>query len=101
MRDPPDAAALLALATDNDGALAARARAIAAREAAAGEGAYAAVRRALSELYGAAPDAVLLAKLAADLRAGRFDGDLQIARLLWDFAVQRLRESNPDFLAEI
>jgi len=100
MRDLPDIEAILALAVESrDAALAARARAIAERER---PNAFAAMRAALEIRYGPAPDFSLLARLAAEVRAGRLDPltpeGQAVERLLWALTVQKLRECNPDFL---
>jgi len=80
-----------------------RCRAIAAREAAAGEAALAPMRRALTELYGAEENTRHLARLAADIRAGKFDAPgparQQVHALLHALTLQKLREANPRFLA--
>jgi hypothetical protein len=108
MRDRPTAGELLALAAaacGNDGseaALAARCRAIAAREAEQGDSGFAAIRAELAALYGEQEDGALLTCLAAQLRDGIHDapGDLRdrVRDLLWRLTVAKLRESNPDFL---
>ena len=104
MRDPPDISILLALAAeaaDAERPLVERCRAIAERERCSGMAAYDAVRAVLAERYGMQNDVALLRRLAADIRAGRFDTPgperAQVARLLLDFATQRLRENNPRF----
>jgi hypothetical protein len=118
MRDRPDAATLLAFARaamardltpllpaerEHEAALIARALAIAAGEAAAGEAPLAACQAALVEIYGAGDLDTLLHRLAAAIRAGTYDGPSaareQVKRLLWAITVQKLRESNPDYLA--
>jgi hypothetical protein len=118
MRDRPDAAALLdfaraALLRDlapllpaerqHEVALIARAMAIAAREAAAGDGPLRACQAALAELLGEGDLDTLLRRLAAAIRAGDYDAPgaerEQVTRLLWAITVQKLRESNPDYLA--
>lgn len=93
MRDPPDIEILLTLAgTAEDEALAARFRAIAARERAAGLAPYEAIAAELGQD---------LAELAADIRRGRFDApglaQQRLVRLLWRLALQKLRENNPAF----
>jgi hypothetical protein len=111
MRDLPDADTLLALAaaalaradvTDAERALAARCRDIAAREREFGAAVYAAVAAELKSLYGEDDAAVGLRRLAAEIRAGRYDAPgperARIERLLWALTVQKLRESNPGFL---
>jgi hypothetical protein len=107
MRDRPDGARLLALvdelAGEVDPALRERARAIAARESAAGDAPLAACRRALAALYGAGDLPGLFARLAQDIRAGAFyapgPAQAQVLALLWAVTRQKLRESNPDYLA--
>lgn len=80
-----------------------RCRSIAAREAAAGEAALAPVRQMLIELYGAADGAEHLARLASDIRAGKFDAPgparRRVHALLRALTQQKLREANPRFLA--
>jgi hypothetical protein len=102
MRDPPEIAAILPLVVECDeAALRVRAEAIAGREA-AGEGGFVPVRAGLVELYGTGSDRSLLGRLAADIRAGRFDRPgperSRIERLLWSLAIAKLGENNPDFL---
>ena len=79
-----------------------RCRAIAAREAKFGDAALAPMRAALAGLYGAGDPAVQFARLADDIRAGRFDAGAkraEVRALLWALTRQKLRESNPRFLA--
>lgn len=118
MRDRPDGAALLdfacaALLRDlapllpaerqREAALIARAMAIAAREAAAGDAPLRACRAALAALHGEGDLDTLLRRMAAAIRAGEYDAPgaqrEQVKRLLWAITVQKLRESNPDYLA--
>jgi hypothetical protein len=107
MRDLPLAADLVALADgmlrSHDEALALRCRDIAARERLCDPVEYDAVRGALAALYGSGDDAALLGRLAADIRSGRLDPPgperAQVERLLLQLTVQKLRESNPAFLA--
>ncbi|HET7595023.1 MAG TPA: DUF6285 domain-containing protein [Stellaceae bacterium] len=117
MRDRPDGAALLDFAQaalrdlapllpaerQREAALIARAMAIAAREAAAGDAPLAACRAALAELYGEGDLDTLLRRMAAATRAGDYDAPgaarEQVRRLLWAITVQKLAESNPDYLA--
>jgi len=108
MRDPPDAAFLLALArevqAEGDSAeLVARACAIAERERAAGDAPVERFRRALAERYGEGGIDGLLVRLAAEIRAGAGDAPgiarIALRRLLWEMTVQKLAESNPDYLA--
>jgi len=93
MRDPPDIESLLALAEGaEDAMLAARCRAIAARERATGLAPYRAIAAELGDD---------LAGLAADIRRGRFDAPgperQRLTRLLWRLALLKLRENNPAF----
>jgi Domain of unknown function (DUF6285) len=118
MRDRPDGAVLLdfartALLRDlaphlpaerqHEAALIARAMAIAAREAAAGDAPLAARRAALAEIFGHGDLGILLGRLAAAIRAGAYDAPgaarEQVKRLLWAITLQKLSESNPDYLA--
>ncbi|HVA12020.1 MAG TPA: DUF6285 domain-containing protein [Stellaceae bacterium] len=104
MRDRPSGAELVALAQEQHqpAALAARGRAIAARERLYGDEAFAACRAALAARYGAGDDGALLARLAADIRAGALDEGRPerpaLAALLDAITRQKLRESNPDYL---
>ncbi|HTZ78616.1 MAG TPA: DUF6285 domain-containing protein [Stellaceae bacterium] len=79
-----------------------RCRAIAEREAAAGDAALVPMRAALAALYDRGGDADL-ARLAADIRAGKFDARglarQRVRELLWSLTLQKLREGNPRFLA--
>jgi hypothetical protein len=118
MRDRPDGATLLdfaraALLRDlapllpaerqHEAALIARAMATAAREAAAGDAPLRACQAALAELFGEGDLDTLLRQMAAAIRAGEYDAPsprhAQVRRLLWAITVQKLRESNPDYLA--
>lgn len=111
MRDPPAASQLLDLATavlargadEAERRRAQRCIEIAAREQSAGDGAYAEIARSLARLYGVGDATSLLRRLAFDIRAGRFDAAgphrAGILCLLRALVVQRLRESNPGFLA--
>lgn len=81
--------------------LIASAMAIAARELEAGEGRET-ERKDLEELLGQAPGdelAALVARLAAEIRAGRRDGDVKTHELLSGDAIVRLKISNPRILA--
>jgi hypothetical protein len=104
MRDRPSGAELAALATalGEIGALAERGQAIAAREVVTGEGVFAAIRAALASRYGAGEDKALLARLAADIRAGALDDGSDrraaLAALLVALTRQKLAESNPGYL---
>jgi len=102
MRDLPAASFLLALAAEageEDAALVQRCHDIARREEQLGDERYDAIRRALAALYGPANDQVLLARLAADVRAGCFDPP-DTGRLLRRLARLRLEESNPGFMTD-
>jgi hypothetical protein len=104
MRDLPsgDELAALARALGATDARAARCQAIAERERAAGEGAFAAVRAALATRYGAAEDRALLARLAAEIRDGLLDeGSADrsaLAAVLRALTRQKLAENNPAYL---
>lgn len=104
MRDRPSGPELMALA-DALGAqdrLASRCRAIAAREVNQGEAAFATQRAALIARYGAGDDRSLLARLAAEIRAGALDEGSAarpaFAALLCEITRAKLRESNPAWL---
>jgi len=118
MRDRPDAAALLdfaraALLRDlapllpaerqHEAVLIARALAIAAREAAAGDAPLRACQAALAELLGEGDLDTLLRRLATAIRGGDYDAPgaarEQVRPVLWAITVQKLRESNPEYLA--
>ncbi|HEX3538156.1 MAG TPA: DUF6285 domain-containing protein [Stellaceae bacterium] len=96
--------------------LAATARTIAAREAAAGEGWQQEIEQELAGFYGTrasrpqkrgpearGPNTSLLARLAADLRNGAFETTPSRERaaraILWRLVLAKLREANPQFLA--
>jgi hypothetical protein len=108
MRDPPDAAVLLALAEtaaaqgESDD-LVARARAVAERERRAGAAPVEALRRALAARYGDGEIDILLWRLVAEIRAGGADapgpGPEALRALLWAMTRQKLQECNPDYLA--
>lgn len=107
MRDRPEAALLLALAAEleqlpEEAALVARARAIAERERRAGDAPIAACRRALIALYGEGDFDVLFRRLAREIRDGAYDAAgterERVLRLLRAVTLQKLRESNPDYL---
>lgn len=104
MRDRPsgEELAVLADALGASDALAARCYAIAAREREAGDAAFAAPRAALVARYGTDDDAVLLARLADDIRAGALDdGSAErdaLAAILRGITQQKLRECNPGYL---
>jgi hypothetical protein len=118
MRDRPDAAALLDFAREalrrdlapllpaerrHEVGLIARAMAIAAREAVAGDAPLRACQAALAELLGEGDLDGLMHRLAAAIRAGNYDVPsperAQVRQLLWAITLQKLRESNPDYLA--
>jgi len=118
MRVYPDAATLLDFARvallrelapllpaerQHQATLIARAMAIAAREAAAGAAPLAACHRALAELCGEGDLDTLLRRLADAIRAGAYDAPGaprdQVERVLWAITLQKLSESNPDYLA--
>lgn len=118
MRDLPTGPALKALAEDWEARelpslpaeerpvgerMIRRCHAIARREAEFGEAALSPMKEALNALYGAGDAAAQLKRLTTDIRAGRYDppGPLreQVHALLWMLTRQKLRESNPRFLA--
>jgi len=84
-------------------AMIARARAIAEREAAAGDAGLSGIRATLQRLYGEGDADVQFRRLAEDIRAGSCDSgtaDHEAVRLLlWELTLQKLRESNPSFLS--
>jgi hypothetical protein len=98
-----DLAPLLPAERQHEAALIARAMAIAAREAAAGDAPLRACQAALAGLLGEGDLDALLRRLAMAIRAGDYDAPspqrAQVRRLLWAITVQKLRESNPDYLA--
>lgn len=124
MRERPNAADLVAIARETleekilarlppelrfDGLMIVNALANAERELAAGAGPLLAERARLAAHYGesAAPAegetleaslARLQRRLAADIRAGRLDGNDEIARSLLSSAVAAVAESNPKYL---
>ena len=83
-------------------AMIARCKAIARREAAAGEAALAPIRAALATLYGGDPSTHLL-QLAAEIRSGALDAPSQrrdrVLASLRALTLQKLRECNPRFLS--
>jgi hypothetical protein len=108
MRDRPDGPTLVELAraaaargANSD--LVARALAIAEREAIAGQAPLEECRAALLQRYGEGDIEALLHRFADDIRAGAFDvsGPARdaVLRLLWAMTRQKLRESNPEYLA--
>ena len=117
MRDRPDGAALLDFARaalrdlapllpaerQREATLIARAMAIAAREAAAGDAPLRACQAALAGLLGEGDLDTLLRRMATAIRAGDYDAPsprrAQVRRLLWAITIQKLRESNPEYLA--
>ena len=79
--------------------MAANARAIAERQAAAGEGPDAALRETLARRLGIDGDLAAMEKtLAEGIRAGRYNEDPALFGLLWRATVARVKESNPKFL---
>ena len=118
MRDLPSGAALLALGRETlldellpvvpperhrELRLVATAMAIAEREALAGEAPTRDIMARLAEFYGGPEDASPH-RLAADLRAGAFEAcdrrERAARALLWRLTILKLREGNPQFLAE-
>ncbi len=118
MRDLPSGIALLALGRELllDGLLplvpperqrelrlVATAMAIAERETLAGDAPADDIMERLVEFYGG-PDDALLHRLAADLREGAFTTCEMRGRaaraILWRLTMMKLREGNPQFLAE-
>jgi hypothetical protein len=108
MRDRPDGPTLAdfahqAAARGEDPELVGRALAIAEREAIAGNALLEECRLALVSRYGEGDVASLLHRFVGDIRAGAFDapGPARDAalRLLWEMTRQKLRESNPEYLA--
>jgi len=80
-----------------------RCRAISDREEAAGEAALAPIRAALAVLYDGDESSAALARLAADIRGGKFDAPddarERVRAVLHALTLQKLREGNPRFLA--
>jgi len=105
MRDLPRGDELVVLARELSGAaaLVERCRAIAAREQCFGEAGFAPARAALRARYGEHEDRALLARLSAEIGRGAFDaaGEARdwALRVLLAITRQKLRESNPEFLA--
>jgi hypothetical protein len=117
VRDLPTGPALLALARDvllhelmpllpQEGHLAARlvanSRAIAEREAVAGEEPAQEILRQLEKLYGDGEQGLLLRRLAQDIRAGDFEesqlSERHVREILWLHTITKLRSANPRFL---
>ncbi len=105
LRDRPSGVELSMLAREIGGGdpLAARCAEIASREREGEAAAFATCRARLAARYEAADDRTLLARFADDIRAGAFDA-AGAARdwaraVMTDITVQKLRESNPEFLA--
>lgn len=98
-----DVAPLLPAERQQEVAFIARAMAIAAREMEAGEAPLAECHAALAALYGGGELDTLLRRLAAEIRAGAYDvagpARDEVRRLLWAMTVQKVGESNPDYLA--
>jgi hypothetical protein len=119
LRDLPGGAGLLALGRElllgellpllpserhRELRLVATAMAIAEREAAAGDAPARDILRPLRQLYGDGDLAGMLRRLAADLRVGAFEACEARARaaraILWHLTILKLREGNPQFLAD-
>src|SRR5258707_9726986 len=118
IRDLPSGAALLALGREllldellpvvpperqRELRLLAAAIAIAEREVISGDARVDDILQQLAEFYGG-PDDALLRRFALDLRMGAFEGCDRRGRaaraILWRLTVLKLREGNPQFLAE-
>jgi hypothetical protein len=108
MRDRPNGSTLVDLAREAsaggpDSELVARALAIAEREAHAGQAPPEECRAALLRRYGEGDVEELLRRFADDIRAGVFDASSPARgaalRLLWAITLQKLGESNPEYLA--
>jgi Domain of unknown function (DUF6285) len=114
MRDLPDGARLAALAADFAAsdlerlppelrrltlAMIERCRAIAQSEAGQGMAALAPFQQWLEREYGPGDTAAHFLRLTQEIRAGRYDDSAEVRRLLWELTLQKLRESNPKFLA--
>jgi len=95
--------AILARELSGAAALVERCHAIAAREQRLGEAGFAPARAELRARYGAHEDRALLAHLSAEIEGGAFDaaGEARdwALRILFAITRQKLRESNPEFLA--
>jgi hypothetical protein len=107
MRDRPDAATLIALARaaearGTEPSLVTRSLAIAERERQAGTASVEAIRILLVGLWGEGTIGDLLCRLAQEIHAGAYDAAgparEEIRRVLWAITLQKLRESNPDYL---
>jgi hypothetical protein len=118
MRDLPSGTALLALGREllldellplvpperqRELRLLATAMAIAERESIAGDAPAREILERLVEFYGG-PDDASLHRLAADLRMGAFERcgrrERAARAILWRSTILKLREGNPQFLAE-
>lgn len=118
MRDRPSGAELLALAREllltelaallpedrrDQATTIAQCMTIVERELRFGDAPMAASHAALAALCGKGEREILLRRLADDIRAGMYDAPSPrretVRRLLWSITLQKLRESNPDFLA--
>lgn len=114
MRDQPSGEVLAALArgvldrdepprSDAELARARRCLAIAERERRFGVAAFSRCEAMLEALYGNGDPAAHFARLGADIRRGVYDppgpARDEVRRLLWEITLQKLRESNPEFLA--
>lgn len=103
MRDQPTAAELLAIAAATAAVdryselMIAAARAIAAREQAAGDAALDAEHAALRAIYGDGTLVELNRRFAADIRAGRFDDDPEALEILRAAIEAKLQECNPRY----
>ncbi|RYZ43710.1 MAG: hypothetical protein EOO71_02300 [Myxococcaceae bacterium] len=114
MREPPEGAALLAIAREvlrkellpllpedkvYAALMVANAMGIAERQLRQGEGPQREEQRALSALLKTDGGLEALTReFAARIRRGEFDGHEEARRLLWSSAVQRVRESAPKAL---
>jgi hypothetical protein len=100
MRDLPDITQILGLANCAEPTLVARGRAIAERERREGWAPYAALEEEMATLLGLPAGLGLLARLAAEIRGGRFDDNATVETWLWRYVDQRLRENDPDFIID-
>ncbi len=97
MRDLPDIAHILELVSGADPALAERCRAIAERERRAGWAPYAALEAEMAKLMDLPAGSELLARLAGEIRRGRFDDNAEVEAWLRRYISQRLTENDPEF----
>jgi hypothetical protein len=79
---------------------AARGRVIAERERREGRAPYAALEAEMASLLGLPAAPGLLARLAAEIRSGRFDNSAAVETWLWRYVGQRLRENDPEFFID-